>query len=635
MSTGLQTKISIQIDGNEVEVKEIDETVSSVTIGSGSDAAICIDVPGVDEMHAFLSFEGGIPMLGDLAGQITVNGNPLDPNQPLKSGDSIQIANVTLVLDITDTRAEDATDPRIEAVTVPDLANPPVQEYYDDEEESEEYETEFGLDGLVESMLENTVDSGKAKTKLAVHQVYGTDIIAMKTFGPSEEEITMSSEIGSRFRFIGKSVAWVPRVFGSMSWVMYPFTETKLEWKRDFYGLNENAETIFKWNGDKPVCVINKNWNAFVFTQDGNTSLEGLREMGKVQESGDSYLYELEENGGIILETGALTFVANRVPEAQKITGGVASDIDYPFASLMTVLLLLCSFLTYYILFIAPPAVLTDTSDQDELMADLLLEEAPEPPPDEDKPDANPDAGEGAKAKKEEGKVGKKDAKMKEAKGDKVEVDKRTKDKEVVDEFMSGLNFGAESDSGANDGMGGIANLDANMQGGLGGVLGAKGVQAGSGGLGSSGGGLGGGGTADGVGGLGTKGSGKGSSGYGKGGGSVGKKRSGGSIKSGGTPIILGALDKSLIDAVIKRNMSQIRYCYQRELTKNPTLKGKIIVKFTIAGDGSVSKAGIKSSSMGSSSVESCIAGRFKRFKFPEPKGGGVVIVSYPFIFSS
>ena len=32
------------------------------------------------------------------------------------------------------------------------------------------------------------------------------------------------------------------------------------------------------------------------------------------------------------------------------------------------------------------------------------------------------------------------------------------------------------------DGMGGIANLDANMQGGLGGVIGPK-VQAGSGGL--------------------------------------------------------------------------------------------------------------------------------------------------------
>ena len=166
MSTGLHTKISIQIDGNEVEVKEIGETVSSVTIGSGSDAAICIDVPGVDSMHAFLSFEGGIPMLGDLAGQITVNGAPLDPNQPLKSGDAIQISNVTLVLDITDLRAEDATDPGIHPVA--EVTAPVPQEYFEYEEEvSEEYEPEFGLDGLVESIQENSVDSGKAKTKLA------------------------------------------------------------------------------------------------------------------------------------------------------------------------------------------------------------------------------------------------------------------------------------------------------------------------------------------------------------------------------------------------------------------------------------------------------------------------------------
>jgi outer membrane biosynthesis protein TonB len=416
--------------------------------------------------------------------------------------------------------------------------------------------------------------------------------------------------------------------------MMYPFTEANTEWKNDFYTPSETPEALISWNGNQPTCIINKNWSAWTFDQNGTTSLDDLKAQGKVRENGSGFEYDLPEKGGIIVQTGDLTFVANRTPEGAKITGAIASDIDYPFASLMTVLLLMFSFLTYYILFLAPTPEITDTELDEELFAELVLEEPPEPP-EEEKKDANPDAGEGAKAKKEEGKVGKKDAKMKEAKGDKVEVDKRTKDKQVVDEFMSGLNFGANSDSGAMDGMGGIANLDANMQGGLGGVIGAKGVQAGSGGLGASGGGLGGGGTADGVGGLGTKGSGRGSSGYGKGGGSVGQKRSGGSIKSGGTPIILGALDKSLIDAVIRQNMNQIRYCYQRELTKNPGLKGKIIVKFTIAADGSVSKAGIKTSSMGNAAVESCIAGRFKRFKFPQPKGGGVVIVSYPFIFSS
>ena len=101
----------------------------------------------------------------------------------------------------------------------------------------------------------------------------------------------------------------------------------------------------------------------------------------------------------------------------------------------------------------------------------------------------------------------------------------------------------------------------------------------------------------------------------------------------GDDPVILGALDKSLIDAVIKRHMNQIRYCYERELTSHPQLGGRIVVKFVIAKDGTVSKASARSSTVNNKSVEGCLNSRFKRFKFPEPKGGGIVIVSYPFIF--
>ncbi|MFZ5481811.1 MAG: AgmX/PglI C-terminal domain-containing protein [Myxococcota bacterium] len=98
-------------------------------------------------------------------------------------------------------------------------------------------------------------------------------------------------------------------------------------------------------------------------------------------------------------------------------------------------------------------------------------------------------------------------------------------------------------------------------------------------------------------------------------------------------PIVVGSLDKAHIDAVIKRNMAQVRYCYQRELTKDPGLAGKVVVKFVIAKDGTVSSATTKSSTMGNEEVERCINGRFMRFQFDEPSGGGIVIVSYPFIF--
>jgi hypothetical protein len=121
--------------------------------------------------------------------------------------------------------------------------------------------------------------------------------------------------------------------------------------------------------------------------------------------------------------------------------------------------------------------------------------------------------------------------------------------------------------------------------------------------------------------------------GYGSGGGYFGRKSTGSRGMSTGDPIILGALDQSVIDKEIKKHLSQIRYCYQKELNKNPALYGKIVVKFVIAKDGSVSSAKTNTTSMNNPIVENCVCQRFMRFQFPEPKGGGIVIVSYPFVF--
>ena len=66
------------------------------------------------------------------------------------------------------------------------------------------------LAGLVEQIQSNTADSNKPKTKLAVHQMFGSDLIAMKVFEPSETGITIGSELATRFRFVGTPVAWVP-----------------------------------------------------------------------------------------------------------------------------------------------------------------------------------------------------------------------------------------------------------------------------------------------------------------------------------------------------------------------------------------------------------------------------------------
>lgn len=156
---------------------------------------------------------------------------------------------------------------------------------------------------------------------------------------------------------------------------------------------------------------------------------------------------------------------------------------------------------------------------------------------------------------------------------------------------------------------------DTDLGGGVGGLIGAKGTAIGVGGLGSRGEGTGGGGTALGLGGLGT-----------------------GSGTSPTTatlePIILGAMDRAEVDRVVNRYLPQIRYCYESALAKQPALAGKVNVKFVISKDGTVSSAVVKSTTLNHADTESCVTGHFARMQFPAPRGGGIVIVSYPFAFA-
>lgn len=99
-------------------------------------------------------------------------------------------------------------------------------------------------------------------------------------------------------------------------------------------------------------------------------------------------------------------------------------------------------------------------------------------------------------------------------------------------------------------------------------------------------------------------------------------------------PITMGGIDRAAVDAVVKRHMSQIRYCYQRELNRSPGLAGKVSVKFIIAKDGSVSSANVAKSTMGNERVESCVTARFHHMTFPPLRGGGIAVVNYPFVFA-
>jgi hypothetical protein len=134
---------------------------------------------------------------------------------------------------------------------------------------------------------------------------------------------------------------------------------------------------------------------------------------------------------------------------------------------------------------------------------------------------------------------------------------------------------------------------------------------------------------------MGTHGRGTGKKGYGEGGGGSGSKRKGTISAAGGQAIVMGALDKSLIDKVIKQNQAKFLYCYQREVVKDPGLQGKVTLQFTISANGTVAKSTTNKTTLKNPTAESCMNQQMKMLKFPEPKGGGIVIVKYPFVFSA
>ncbi len=92
-----------------------------------------------------------------------------------------------------------------------------------------------------------------------------------------------------------------------------------------------------------------------------------------------------------------------------------------------------------------------------------------------------------------------------------------------------------------------------------------------------------------------------------------------------------GALHSAIIRRVIRRNINRFRYCYEKQLIKQPRLVGRVTTKFTIGANGRVSKASVTGMPI---SVSRCIKKAMLAMKFPSPKGGGIVNVSYPFFFS-
>lgn len=370
-----------------------------------------------------------------------------------------------------------------------------------------------------------------------------------------------------------------------------------------------------------------------------------------IQQRGSSF--SLPQGGSARLDCGETTFVISATARPRTL--------DVPFLTwkwdeqVYTIGSSVALALFLLMIFSVPPdpkSLSLDLFNSDNRFVKFLIK-----PPEEKeedipeflkKKDDSQQGGKGKRHKGEEGKMGKKTSKNKEGlyglKGPKDNPDPHLA-KKLAEEMAKNAGILGVLKQTEGSHIASIFGRDSALGNDaadvLGGLVGNQiGEAYGVGGLGLVGTGSGGGGTGEGtigLGNLGTIGKGGGGgngSGYGRGAGGLGGRRAHAPDVIPGQANVRGSLDKEIIRRIIRRHINEVKYCYEQELTKKPELGGRIMVQFTIAASGQVIASVLQNSTMGNARVENCTVQAVRRWEFPKPLGGGIVIVSYPFVLT-
>ena len=100
-----------------------------------------------------------------------------------------------------------------------------------------------------------------------------------------------------------------------------------------------------------------------------------------------------------------------------------------------------------------------------------------------------------------------------------------------------------------------------------------------------------------------------------------------------GATSVSGRLPPEIIQRIVRQNFGRFRACYEQGLLANPSLNGRIGVRFIIGRDGHVSGVQASQGTTMPEAVSSCVVRSFYGLTFPVPEGG-IVTVVYPIVFT-
>jgi hypothetical protein len=400
---------------------------------------------------------------------------------------------------------------------------------------------------------------------------------------------------------------------------------------------------LFEISGSHYVAHFSDGMDARIAVGNEIISLSQLKQTGKIQKRGASWVLPLDERSRGKITLGDMTilfqFVTPPPPQPRpqlpaSVRGSITSDLDWAFASIAAGSFLLHLLMVIYLRNVDWPRKpdIEEIPDRFVKMMIHKVEKPPEPKKqevakkeDEKKPEKK--KGEEKKAAPKRELTPEEKAKLAEEKA-KADAERRARLAEQVKSTGLLKLLGARGEAGsiadvlgkgdvdrdqekAFQGVGGIGVANANDQ--------LRGIKSGGSGSGKVA--------------------------------TVGGLRGGGSIAEGGTgnaaaekhvsgivkteaPAVDGELDPGLIAKEVRARQGAIKACYERALKRNPTLTGKIVMHWTITAAGTVSGVDVESDTLGDSEVGSCIKSLVARWRFPAPAGGSVD-VSFPFVFQA
>jgi len=586
--------IQLRITGSNGSVSDRSFDADTILIGSGPSAVLRIEEPSVSSIHAVLKRtpEGATTIvdLGSEAGT-TVNDKVVLEPVELRTEDKIRVGSVVLVVTLSTT-----TDAKVSL-----NKNETAKGQFD-------VKTEVISDRSV-----NLSKNGKAPAPVTPDSDLDVSVLKL----PLADANTPTNQAHA---------LQVMALWGDMmvdaALIKEPRAVTVGSGKdADLYVDGEASFVIATNSGTEATVSIPSGAKAGLRKADGSV----------VREVGSSHRLVFGER--LAFKVGTITYTAQFVRGEAELGRGI--PMDWFFPRIFAIVALLHIFFVVAAL-VTPnfSSTLTDDLFKNQNRFAQMILKAPEKEKERKKLDLS--GAKGAKAKDEEGKFGKKDKPQKDALASKagaprVDPNKREKDRKIA--LNSGL-LSMLGKSGAVSNVFGPGGLGSGINNAMGGLQGSEmGDAGGAGGLGTRGAGAGGGGNSLGIGGLGTHGGGRGSGGSGNI--DLGGRGKGETRITPGKTIITGGLSKEEIGRVIRRNLARFKFCYEKQLTSNPNLSGKIAVYFTIAPTGSVAEASTRETSMNDVTVEECVVKVMTTLKFPQPKGGGVVVVTYPFVFQS